>query len=811
MGDLLSEFGRAARFVFRHPGFALAAVLTLGIGIGASSTVFSMLHTLTIRPLSYVDAGRVFLLQEWDEARNEPGFSIPLAAYAALQSDTGAFEHLSAYRYWSAGLSGEGQPERVQAYRVTGGTFPLLGRAALLGRVLEPGDARPGAPPVVLLSHGLWQRRFGAGRDILGRSIQLDGDGYTVVGVMPPDFEFPVFNYKGEAFVPLPVDPAMVLSNPGSAGSVVAIGRLGPKAAPRSAEAEARVAFARRAKESPETFRTLGIRLVPLQELGAREARPALLALLGAVMGVLALGCANLASLLLARGVGRQRELSVRVALGASRARLVRQLAGESVVLAVAGVGVGVALAHWALAALRGTLPDSVTTTLPNVAHLRVEVPVLVFAGTLGLLTVVGFGVAPAWRAGRSAAAPRLSSGARSLGSGETQRLRGALVLGQVALSLALLVVAGLALQSFRVLLGRGTGFAPRGVLTLTASLPEGRYPDARGRLEFFEEARERLEALPGVESAAAVNVLPFSTYDRGTSVLVEGTPEPEPGEAAPSAYRVVTPGYFDTLGIPLRKGRDFDTRDREDAPPAVIVNERLVRRDLAGHDPIGRRLRLGGPSGPWREIVGVVGDVRHSSLSTEPVAEAYVPLAQAPQSMMMLALRTRTDPLSLVAPARETILGLDSEQPIFHVAVLDRMVAEALLLPGLEAVLFGAFGGAALLLAALGLYGLLSFVVGQRTSELGLRMALGATPGDVVRQVLGRSLRLVVPGLALGTVLAAALARALRGLFFGVGPLDPWVYALTVGLLATTALLAAAAPAARAARIDPARALREE
>jgi len=811
MGDLLSELGRAVRFAARHPGFALAAVLTLGLGIGASSTVFALLHALTIRPLGYADAAGVLLLQGWDEARDESGFGIPLAAFVALQSDTDAFSDLAAYRYWSAGLSGDGVPERVQAYRVTGGTFPLLGRDALLGRVLEPADARPSAPRVAVISHGLWQRRFGRGADVVGSPVRLDGEAFTVVGVMPADFEFPVFNFKGDIWVPLAVDAAAALAEPGRSGSVVAIGRLAPETAPSTAEAQARTAFARRAEESPATFRGLAVRLLPLQELGAREARPALLALLGAVVGVLVLGCVNLASLQLARGIGRRRELAVRAALGASRARLVRQLTIESVVLAGAGVGLGLLFAHWALLALRGALPAAVLTTMPNVAHLRVEAPVVAFSAALGALTVLAFGLPPAWRAGRSAGAPQLSSGARSLGSGEAQRLRGALVLGQVSLSLALLVVAGLALQSFRGLLQRGTGFVPSGVLTFTVALPEGRYPDDAQRLAFFERAQERLAALPGVDGAAGVNVLPFSTYDRGTTVLADGAPEPEPGTAPRAAYRVATPGYFETLEIPLEEGRDFDAHDRADGSPVAILNQKLARREFGDADPVGRRIRVGGPSQPWRVIVGVVGNVRHSSLAEDPRAEVYLPLAQAPESMMMLTVKTSVDPLTLVAPARAAILALDPDQPVFHVSALDRKVAEALLLPGMEAALFGAFGGAALLLSALGLYGLLSFVVGQRTSELGLRMALGATPASVVRQVVGGSVRLLVPGLALGVVLAAMLGRVLRGLFFQVDPLDPIVYASMAGLLAVTALLAAAAPAARAARIDPARALREE
>ncbi len=572
-----------------------------------------------------------------------------------------------------------------------------------------------------------------------------------------------------------------------------------------------RAAFLRHAAESPETFRSLGVRVLPLQELGAREARPPLVALLGAVLAVLLLGSANLAGLLLARGIARERELAVRVALGASRAQLTRQLLCEGLLLAGAGAAAGLLLASWALAALAAALPESALSTMPNVAELRVDGATLAFGMGMALVTGVVFSLLPALRAGRRPAAPALAAGQRSLGARPDERVRAALVVGQVAVSLVLLVGAGLALTSFRSMLGRDAGFAPGHVLTMTAALPEERYPDAAGRLAFFERVLAKLEALPGVERAAAVNVLPFSTYDRGTRVLLEGAPEPLPGEAARAAYRATTPGYFDALGIPLRRGRDFDARDREGAPAVVIVNERLARRELGEASPIGRRLRVGGPAAPWREIVGVVGDVRHWSLTTDPDAEAYVPLAQAAEAMMMLAIRTSGDPIALAAAARQAVLEVDGEQPVYHVAALGERIAETLLMPRVAALLVTTFAAAALLLTALGLYALVAYVVGAQAPELGLRMALGASAGDVLRRVLGRGLRLVAAGLVLGGALAFALARLAQGLFFGANASDPWLYVATASAVMLTGLVAVLLPAARAARLDPARALRGE
>ena len=811
MAELLSDFRQAVRFARRNPGFAAAAVLTLGLGIGASSAVFSVLNAFTMKPLGYVDSRRVCLLQAWDEAHNRSSFSMPTGAFVALAPEAPSFERVAAYRYWSASLSGDGVPERAQGYRVTGETFALLGTKPLIGRTLAPDDARAGAAKVVVLSHALWQRRFAGDAAVVGRPLRLDGESHTVIGVMPRHFEFPVYNFKGELWAPLPVDTAAALADPFGFGSVVAIGRLRARADHRTAEAEVRAAFARRAAASPEAFRSLGVRVMPLQELGAREARPPLVAMLGAVLAVLLLGCANLAGLLLARGIARERELAVRTALGASRAQLTRQLVCEGLLLAGAGAASGLVLAGWALAALQAALPDAALATMPNIAELRLDSATLAFGAGLALVTGIAFSLLPALRAGRTPAAPALVSGGRSLGTRPQQRLRSALVVGQVGISLVLLVGAGLALGSFRAIVARDTGFEPRRVLTLTAALPQGRYPDAPRRLAFFEAVISRLESLTGAERAAGVNVLPFSTYDRGTRLRVEGEPEPRAGEAAHTAYRVATPGYFDAIGIPLRRGRVFDARDREDAPPVVIVNERLARRELGGRDPLGLRLRLGGEDASWREIVGVVGDVRHASLTEDYDAEAYVPMAQAPESMMMLVVRASAEPLALAEAARRAVLEVDAELPVYHVSALGDRVAETLLLPRVGALVASSFAAAALLLAALGLYGLVAYVVGAQMPELGLRVALGANTGDVLRRVLGRGMALVGAGVLVGVPLAAALARLASGVFFEVNPNEPRLYAATAVAVLLSGLAAVAVPAVRAARVDPARALREQ
>jgi predicted permease len=809
MDRALGELRQALRWARHSPAFFLVGTLTLGLGIGASTAIFSVVRALLITPLPYSEADRVCFVLGYQ--RGEERFNVGLAEFLELQDGTRAMSAMGAYRYWAASLSGEGHPERVQGYHVTPGLLDLLGVQPALGRLFLPEEGRPGTALVAVLSHGLWARRFGSDPEAVGRPLRLDGELHTIVGVMPEGFEFPVFNYKGELWSPLRVEPSAARARPGQAGAVVAVGRLGKGLSVARAQADLDRLSERLAAEQPEWYRGRGVRVLPMQELGAREARPALFSLLGAVVAVLMLAAANVAGLLLARGIARQREIAIRAALGATRGRLLGQLLAESLLLAAAGAAFGVWLAQLLLVALAGVVPDSLRSTVPNIERMRLDPATLAFGVGLALAAGVGFGLLPALRASQVALLDALRSGARALGGRPQQRARTALVVGQVAASLALLVGAGLALRSFEGLLQEDLGFEPGSVVTFAITLPESRYPDAAAVRDFQERLLPRLSALPGAESVGAVNTLPFSTYDSSVRYAVAGEPPPEPGREPRADIRPASPGYLGALGIALLRGRGLESRDSAGAAPVAVVNARFVESALPGPgEAIGRRILLAGEQEP-REIVGVVGNVRHSSHAQAPDPEVYVPLAQSPERRFMVALRARGPTEALAAAARGAVWELDPEQPIYHVGTLQGSVQDNLLLPRLAVLLASLFGASALVLAMLGLYGLASHLVSAQIPELGVRMALGASRRDVGRLVLGRGVRPMLLGLALGAVGAAGLARAVSGLLYGVRPMDPWVHLGAIVILAGTALLVTAVPARRAARVEPMRALRVE
>jgi putative ABC transport system permease protein len=543
--------------------------------------------------------------------------------------------------------------------------------------------------------------------------------------------------------------------------------------------------------------------------LDDQEAGPTMAIVLVTAALVLMLACANVANLLLARGVSRARELAVRAALGASAWRIGRQLLAESLLLALLGGAAGIGLAAVLLNAARAALPELLLATMPNVDELGLDRVTLAYTVALCFVTSLVFGSVPAWRASRPSFQDGLREGAATGGSRGTRRLRGALVVAEVALSALLLVAAGLLVRSYAGLQRVDPGFRPGGVLTMTLSLPEYRYPDAPQRLQFAERALERITQVPGVRSAGFVNVLPFSTYDRGARLTVEGAPPPEPGRQPSVSYRVAGPGYLETLGIPVVEGRTFDGRDAPDGPPVALVNRALVRRYLGGEPSVGRRVRLGREDAPWATIVGVVGDVHHAQLTRTPDPEVYVPLAQAPPALLMLAVRTEGRPEEQAASVRAAIQAVDPAQPVYHVKTMGQLVSDSLLAQTTSAALMTLFSALALALAAVGVYGVVAYGVSQQTREFGLRIALGATPRDVLALVLRQGLRLVGLGVALGAVSALAATRLMGGILYGVGPADPRTYLGVVGLLVATGLLAASVPAWRASRVTPVEALR--
>ena len=806
MQSLLQDLRYGWRLMWRNPGFTAAAIGTLALGIGANSAIFSIVNVLTLKPLPYHDPARVAFVLGWDLEENDMRFNLHSAQFLDLQRDSQSFEQLSAYAYLSANLTGGDIPDRVQAYRVTPNTFGLLGVQAAMGRVFDATDAERERWDVVVISHALWQRRFGGDGSIVGRKIVVNGVPSEVIGVMPPRFEYPVFNFKGDLWLPWPMRES-ARGQAAQFGSATVVGRLRAGTSYAQAQSELDVLMRSYAGRYPETNRGLGVRLIEMGKLDDEQAGPAVMILLVTVAMVLLLACANVANLLLARGASRQRELAVRSAIGASRFRIGRQLLIESVLLAIGGGIFGIVLAFIALDALRAALPDVVLTTLPNVYEVGVDAATLVYTLVISLLTSAVFGVLPAWRASRDQLEDGLKESASMGGSRGARRLRSTLVVAEVALATILLVTAGLLVRSYAALNGVTPGFDPSGVMTMAITLPEYKYADAGARRQFFDKLLEGIETIPAVTDAALVNVLPFSTYDRGTRVAIEGAPAPD-GREPSAAIRVVSAGYLDTMRIPLVEGRFFNDGDVPGGARVAIVNRVLAQR-FGGQSPVGRRVRH--TDSDWLTVVGVIGDVRHSTLTQAPAPEIYVPMSQAGPAMMMLAARTVLRPEDLTGPIRAAIHEIDPAQPVYHVKTLDTLVTDSTGPQRMSATMVGLFGALALVLAAIGIYGVVSYGVSQRTREFGVRLALGATPGDLLRQVLRNGGSLIGIGVAIGVAAALAASRLLASALFAVSGADPATYTGVAFLLAITGLLACAVPAWRASNTRPVNALRAE
>jgi len=809
--DARTDVRFAIRQLVKAPGFTAVAVISLALGIGVNASIFRLINVLVLQPLGYQAPDRVAFVLGWNETTQERQFSMPLVDVNDIRTQAKSFQGEDAYAYWDANLSDSTErPERLQAYRVSGSTFDLLGVRPLYGRTLEPGDGASDAPDAAVLSYGLWQRRFGADPGVVGSAIRLDDRTYTVVGVMPRTFEFPVFNSKGEIWTPLKTTP--LAQARGSSLSVVAIARLKDDVSYERAQAEVQAIMGRLATDHPDTNRGLGVRVVKMSQLSTEIIAPALIVLAVSVALILFLVCANVANLLLARATTRGRELAVRAALGAGRARIVRQLLTESLLLAFMGAATGLVAAFWALRALRAHLPELVLTSTPHVLDLGVDGGTLAFTIGLVVFCTVLFGMAPALRAGRLDPNDSLKQGSRGTGAPGHHRLRAALTVGEVAVSLIMLVAAGLLVRSFAQLQQVDLGFTPDHVATMTIALPDYRYPDAASYRRYVDEALARVRQLPGVRSAGFVNVLPFSTYNGGTHYTIDGEPPPAPGQEPDADYRVATPDYFNALAIPLRAGRAFGSRDRSTTALVAIVNRTLARRAFSDRTALGRRIRLGrGDSAPWRPIVGVVGDVRHSEIDERPAPEIYVPFDQAPQTMMMLAARTIGDPDALTPSIVTALAGIDASQPMYHVKSMSRLVKDAMLTSAFATSMMSFLGLLALVLATIGIYGVVSYAVNQQVREFGVRLALGAAPADVLRLVAVRGLTLVGTGVTIGLVGAAGIVRLLRRLLYGITPSDPPTFVAALGLLVAVAAVACLIPARRAMRTNPVSVLKAE
>jgi len=809
MNHLLQDLRYGARALLARPGFSLVAVLALALGIGANTAIFSIVNTILMRPLPYEDPGRLVMLWHAYPLSNLPQATLSVPSYVEYRDHVDAFESVAAATNWSANLSGSGEPERVQGARVTANFLKTVGVTMARGRDFLAEEDRPGSERVVVLTDGLWRRRFGADPGIVGANVALNGEAHTVVGVLPPGFAFfrPVDLFKPIAFTAEQAAPA----NHGFE-FLIGVARLKPDVTFARARAEIDATAARLREQFYEEGWT--ILMHPLIEEVTGDVRPILYILLAAVGCLLLIACANVANLLLARGTARQKEMAVRAALGAGRGRIVRQLLTESVLLGLAGGASGLLVAYWGLQALLAAVPEQQLQTV--LAGRGVGLDGTVLAYTLGISVVTGvlFGLVPAFAAARPDLSGMLKEGGRE-GAGGRHRMLGVFVVSQVAIAMVLLVGAGLLVRSMGRLRAVDPGFDARGLLTMRVFLPEARYADPAQINGFFDAVLPRLAALPGVTAAAAISNLPMGGDNSSGSFQVENRPvqEGQPSPHGDSHY--VSPGYFEAMGIPLAKGRLFDARDTAEATPAIIIDEVLADHFFPGDDPVGHRIsKYGEGTGEapvWRTIVGVVRHVAKYGLDGRVKDQYYFPAAQRPQRGMFLVVRTTVDPAGMATAARAAVRAVDPDMPVFKVMTMQRVIDDTLVGRRFTAMLLGIFAAVALVLAAVGLYGVIAYAVSQRTHEIGVRMALGARVEDVVRMVVRQGMRLAAIGLLVGAAAALATTRFLASLLFGVGAADPATFVAIPAILALVALLASWLPARRAARVDPMTALRDE
>jgi putative ABC transport system permease protein len=806
MNTFWQDLRYGARVLLKNPGFTLIAVLSLALGIGANTAIFSLVDAVLLRPLPFHEPERLVMV--WEDAtslgfpRNTPA----PANYADWKAQNQVFEDMAALSWDNFALTEEGEPEKVEAQAVTANFFPLLGVKPMLGRAFTQEEDRPGANRVVLISYGLWQRRFGGDPALIGKDILLDGQKRTVLGVMPPGFQF--LSKVTGLWVPIAFSPEALANRGGHYLTVVA--RLKPGVTLAQARADI-AAITRRINQDHPTRFELGSVVISLREQLAGDVRPALLVLLVAVGFVLLIACANIANLLLARGAARYREIAVRTALGAGRRRIVRQLLTESVLLAVAGGVAGLLCAWLSFSFLKQLIPGGMALN----AGVSIDARIFSFTLVLSVLTGVIFGLAPALQAAKVDLNEALKQGGGRTGTGAGhRRLRGALVVTEIALALVLLVGAGLLIQTFLRLRALDIGVNPENVLTLRTTLPRNKYTELPKRAAFYQPVLERVRALPGVVSAGFTTAVPLTWKGGTNSFTVEGR-EPGPGQDANS--RQASVGYMETIGIKLRQGRFFDEHDDAQAQPVAIINETMVRQYWPGGNALGKRFKLGQVDSqqPWVMVVGIIGDIKEMGLEAPPKAEMFFPYQQMSNAFWNaprdLVVRTAGDPLSVVTAVRQAIWSVDPTQPVSNIRTMDEILSEEVAQRRIGMTLLVAFAALALLLASLGIYGVLSYAVTQRTPEIGIRMALGAGRQEVVRMVLADGMRLATAGVAIGLGVSLALTRLMTGLLFGVSASDPRTLTGVTLLLTAVALLACYIPARRAAKVDPMVALRYE
>jgi putative ABC transport system permease protein len=809
---MFQDLRYGARMLLKRPGFTLIAVITLALGIGANTAIFSMVNGVLLRPLPYKEPQRlVMVFAPRPQVQDLPPWA---ADFVELRDRNQAFEEAAAFRAQALSITGAGEPEFAGGARVSANLFTLLGIGAIRGRAFLPEEDQPGRNRVVILSHGLWRRRFGSDPQIIGRTISLNDEPHTVVGVAPPGFQFPrkgdlpapyQFPHEIDLYTPLALTPENM--NNRRPLPVPVIARLKPEVGIDQAQAEMIGIAERLRQQYPEANRDKSIRLVSFHQQVVGKVKYALLVLLGAVGFVLLIACANVANLLLARAAGRASEIAIRAALGAGRWRLIRQLLTESALLAIVSGALALLVAFWVVDLVQAIVPDN----LPRADEIGIDGRVFGFTLLVSLGAGAVFGLLPALQASNAPLNEALKEGGRGSSGSRRHHLRNLLVVSEVALALVLLVGAGLMLRSFIRLISVDPGLDPQNVLTADIMLPRGKYAPPQQAV-FFQRLLERLRAVPGVQSAGAVYPLPLSGGEEGTGFDIEGQP-PAPGEQRAAGQRWVSTDYFKALDIQLQKGRVFTESDGAGAPPVLVINDAMARQYWPNEDPIGRRINFERRDGQpvWREIIGVVGDVRHTALDKRSGPEIYLPITQNPWPFMTLVVRTDGASMNFVAAVRGQVLAIDKGLPISNIHTMEELLERSVSQPRFNLALLAIFAGVALLLAAVGIYGVMSYLVTERTHEIGVRMALGAQARDVLKLVIRQGMTLTLAGVALGLITAFGLTRLIKSLLFGVSATDPMTFAVIAILLAGVALLACWIPARRAAKVDPMIALRYE
>lgn len=812
MNTLWQDVRFAVRMLWKNPGFTVVAIFTLALGIAANTTIFSAINALLLKPFAFRDMPRIVTVFETMPALGERSGGVAPANFLDIRSQSTAFESIAATGGWSANLTENERPERITGAAVTPGFFEVLGIEMKMGRSFATEEEQPGREPVVILSDVLWRRRFNAEPNMIGRIVKINERNFTVVGIAPPEANYPRGNV--EMWTPFIFDKEDTADRESHYMRVV--GRLKPGASVEQATSELNGLAQRLAAQYPQTNEGRGLRAMNFLESETRGPRPYLIIMLGAVGFVLLIACANVANLLLLRAAERRHEIAIRLTLGASRFRVVRQLLTESLLLAIAGGALGLLLSVWSVDALRAGMPANFAKFVSGWSNLGIDWRVFGFTMLLSLVTGVVFGLVPALQASKTNLNEALKEGGRSSGaqSGRGRnRTRSLLVVTEVALSLVLLVGAGLMMRSFVKLINVDPGFNVHNALTFGVALPRLKYPKDEDRVNFQKRFLERLETLPGLTNVAAINNIPLGFNNSDTGFWRDGEPTPAPGQTPLAYQQVGSLNYFKTMEIPLLEGRLFDTRDTAGATPVLIISRALAQKHFKNEDPLGKRSRLSSIDKPF-EIVGVVGDVRHEAFSEkvdEQELAVYQPYAQNPWREMTFIVRAKNDPASLTAAVRSELQAVDKDQPVYDVRTIDQVFSESMAPQRLSSFMFAAFALVALLLAAVGIYAVIAYSVAQRTHEIGIRMALGAQRGDIFRLVIGHGMKLILIGIGAGLVAAFAVTRLMASILYNVSATDVWTFAGISALLAGVAALACYVPAQRATRVDPMIALRHD